>query len=215
MTVSTFVDWIRRKFDYAKWWVSSQLIELIATGVVLMLLAAVILPLYVIWGTSKVVGNLANIVLEQEKRYIIERTQQAEYNKTIKARVDALTDEQRWIREQAPVSRSYSRTQQVTATLTFFTCGPESTGKRLGDPGYCVTASGYKLKPSDAMTKVAADTRYYKFGQRIHIDGIGPAVVVDTGGDIKGANRFDVYVGEDVGKAMKLGKQIRKVTVVE
>ncbi len=113
------------------------------------------------------------------------------------------------------VSRGYNRGKEIIATITFYTCGVESTGKSKSHPDYCRTASGYILKPDDAMQMVAADPKYYKFGQRIYIKGIGYAVVVDTGGDIKGEDRFDVYSGEDVKLALKLGRIKREVIILE
>ena len=108
------------------------------------------------------------------------------------------------------VRRNNPRIRTFEATLTFYTSGPESTGKRPGHPAYGITASGHRLKPTDAMLTVAADPQYYSFGQRILIDGIGTAVVMDTGGDIKGPDRFDIYAGEDVPKAIQLGRQVRR-----
>lgn len=113
------------------------------------------------------------------------------------------------------VRRNNPRIRTFEATLTFYTSGPESTGKRPGHPAYGITASGHRLKPTDAMMTVAADPQYYSFGQRILIDGIGTAVVMDTGGDIKGPDRFDIYVGEDVPKAIQLGRQVRRVTILD
>ena len=40
---------------------------------------------------------------------------------------------------------------------------------------------------------VAADTRYYPFGTRLHVPGYGEGVVEDRGGAIKGPRRLDVY----------------------
>ena len=51
-------------------------------------------------------------------------------------------------REPAP-SRAGPRGLQVALEASAYTCGPESTGKRPVDPGYCVTASGYRLRPGE------------------------------------------------------------------
>jgi len=40
---------------------------------------------------------------------------------------------------------------------------------------------------------IAADTRYYKFGTRLHVPGYGYGVVEDRGGAIKGPTRLDLY----------------------
>lgn len=55
--------------------------------------------------------------------------------------------------------------------------------------GYCgATASGAQVTPG----QVAADWRVLPRGTQLFVEGYGPAVVTDTGGDIKG-NRIDVF----------------------
>lgn len=59
---------------------------------------------------------------------------------------------------------------------------------------YCsgnITASGTR---ATAGRTVAADRRYYKFGTKVWIKGYGYRIVEDTGGAVKGRDRFDVYV---------------------
>ena len=41
----------------------------------------------------------------------------------------------------------------------------------------------------------AADPRWHKDGEKVWIQGFGVLTVRDTGGDIKGRDRFDVYLG--------------------
>jgi 3D (Asp-Asp-Asp) domain-containing protein len=103
----------------------------------------------------------------------------------------------------------YQIPKTQTAIVTAYTCGYESTGKRNGDKGYCLTASGYKLTPKDSYKIVAADPKYYHFGQRIYLEGIGEVIVEDTGASIKGKNRFDIFIN-DVKEAKKFGiKKLR------
>ena len=41
----------------------------------------------------------------------------------------------------------------------------------------------------------AADPLWHRYGERVWIQGFGVLTVRDTGGDIKGRDRFDVYLG--------------------
>ena len=82
------------------------------------------------------------------------------------------------------------------ALVTAYTCGPESTGKGPSHPDFCRTASGKVLSKPDEFRHVAADNNYYKFGTKLYIEGLGIVVVSDTGGDIVGPNRLDLFVSQ-------------------
>ena len=58
---------------------------------------------------------------------------------------------------------------------------------------------------------LAADTRYYPFGTRMHIPGYGWGVVEDRGSAIKGPSRLDLYYRSH-SKALDWGR--RKVNVL-
>lgn len=63
-------------------------------------------------------------------------------------------------------------------------------GRNRGKPkAVGITASGKKAKPGT----IAADTRYYPMGTVFYIPGYGYGVVEDTGGDIKGRRRLDLF----------------------
>lgn len=94
----------------------------------------------------------------------------------------------------------------IPVVVTAYTCGPESTGKYPGSPNFCRTASGHILSNADTFKAVAADTDYYPIGTRLYLEGIGIVTVVDTGGDIQGPNRIDLFVSVmDTSPAYKWG----------
>ena len=111
-------------------------------------------------------------------------------------------------RESAP-SRAGPRGLQVALEASAYTCGPESTGKRPVDPGYCVTASGYRLRPGD---KVVAMGKKYPFGTQVMIPGYGLATVRDRGSAISD-NHVDLYF-ERLEDALRWGRRAVTATVV-
>ena len=111
-------------------------------------------------------------------------------------------------RESAP-SRAGPRGLQVALEASAYTCGLESTGKRPVDPGYCVTASGYRLRPGD---KVVAMGKKYPFGTQVMIPGYGLATVRDRGSAISD-NHVDLYF-ERLEDALRWGRRMVTATVV-
>lgn len=69
-------------------------------------------------------------------------------------------------------------------TLTAYTNGPESTGKRPGDKGYAITASGKRTREGHT---IAADPKVLPIGTQVYIEGLGTRTVEDTGSAIKTA----------------------------
>jgi hypothetical protein len=115
-----------------------------------------------------------------------------------------------------------------------------STGPRAGEPYSGLTASGTKprepgpglfsadsllhpwmipvrivffpwlLLPQDGT--IAADTRYYPFGTRMHVPGYGYGVVEDRGSAIKGPRRLDIFYRSHA-KALQWGRKKVNVTI--
>lgn len=93
----------------------------------------------------------------------------------------------------------------ITVEATGYTAGPESTGKKPGDPGYGITATGTKAKRGT----VAVDPSVIPFGTKMFIPGYGYGIAEDTGGAVKD-NRIDLFF-DSVEEAMAWGR--RTVTV--
>ena len=107
-----------------------------------------------------------------------------------------------------PHTTSPPRRNTVNFVITAYTCGPESTGKTPADPGYCITATGHTLSDHDSYKVVAADPDHYPAGTVLHIAGIGKVKVLDTGDDITGHNRLDLFVGKtNVESAILFGRR--------
>lgn len=77
------------------------------------------------------------------------------------------------------------------------------TAKAVG-----ITASGTKARPGT----IAADKKYYPFGTIMYVPGYGYGRVEDTGGDITGPNRIDLYYNTHK-EALHWGRKKVKVLV--
>lgn len=99
----------------------------------------------------------------------------------------------------------------LSADLTAYTAGYESTGKHPGDPGYGITASGKRVQEQQT---IAVDPAIIPLGTKVYIEGIGVRVAEDTGGAIVG-NRIDVFMN-DLTAALQFGyKKNIKVYVLD
>lgn len=97
-----------------------------------------------------------------------------------------------------------------TFEITYYTAGPESTGKSPGHPAYGMTKSGTTVKEGQT---IAADWSVLPAGTKVYIDGIGERIVEDTGGLIVD-KCIDVYV-EDLEVALQGGRHTADVWIVE
>lgn len=94
--------------------------------------------------------------------------------------------------------------------VTYYTAGPESTGKRPGNPGYGETKSGAIVTKG---VTVAVDPKVIPLGSYLYIEGIGFRVAQDTGSAIKGKD-IDVYV-PGVKEALKGGRHQARVYLIK
>ena len=97
------------------------------------------------------------------------------------------------------------RVRTITMNSSAYTSGFLCTGKRPGDPGYGITASGMRVERG----VVAVDPSIIPLGTRLYIEGYGFALAADTGSAIRGY-RIDLfmYTGQE---ALNWGR--RSVTV--
>lgn len=107
---------------------------------------------------------------------------------------------------------SRSMTRKLVMTATAYEAGPRSTGKRPGDRGYGITASGTRARRGS----VAVDTKIIPFGTKLYIKSLdaeipdyGYAIAEDTGGAIKGM-KIDLFMNT-VAECFQFGR--RKVEV--
>ncbi len=108
----------------------------------------------------------------------------------------------------------YSRVIQCTATA--YDLSYESCGKRPGDPGYGITASGMKA----AYGVVAVDRSVIPLGTRLYIEAhdgkswtYGYAVAGDTGSGIRG-NRVDLFFNTR-SEALAFGRKTANVYILD
>jgi 3D (Asp-Asp-Asp) domain-containing protein len=97
---------------------------------------------------------------------------------------------------------------KITAIVTAYTNGVESTGKTPDHPSYGITASGRK---TERYVTVACPPSI-PLGTWIEIEGIGKRRCDDRGGAIVN-NRFDIYM-KHLDKALEFGKQELQVIIL-
>jgi 3D (Asp-Asp-Asp) domain-containing protein len=109
----------------------------------------------------------------------------------------------------------YSKVLDVKCTA--YTSSYEDTGKRPGDPGFGITATGLKARKG----VVAVDPSVIPLGSELYIDFVdesipdyGYAIAGDTGGKIKG-KKVDLYFDADRTTLLEFGVRKAKVYILE
>ncbi|SDO48028.1 3D (Asp-Asp-Asp) domain-containing protein [Paenibacillus sp. yr247] len=88
----------------------------------------------------------------------------------------------------------------LNTTLTAYTAGFESTGKKESHPMYGITYSGIKAKEGRT---IAVDPAVIPLGSTVFIEGIGIRKAEDVGSAIRGS-RIDVFMN-DLNEAQEFG----------
>ncbi|OCT16010.1 hypothetical protein A8709_10355 [Paenibacillus pectinilyticus] len=88
----------------------------------------------------------------------------------------------------------------LNTTLTAYTAGFESTGKKASHPSYGITYSGLKAKEGRT---IAVDPNVIPLGSTVFIEGIGIRKAEDIGSAIRGS-RIDVFMN-DLDQAQEFG----------
>lgn len=111
------------------------------------------------------------------------------------------------------ITRSATRSYVMNATA--YEAGPLSTGKRPGQIGYGITASGTRARRGT----VAVDRRVIPLGTKLYIKSLDPsvadygyAIAEDTGGAIKGM-RIDLFMNT-VWECFQFGRRKVKVFIL-
>jgi uncharacterized protein YabE (DUF348 family) len=84
-------------------------------------------------------------------------------------------------------------TKQFRVKATSYTADYACTGKRPGDRGFGITATGAKAKRNvNSYSTVAVDTSVIPLGTKLYIEGYGYAIAEDVGGGVNGKH-VDLY----------------------
>lgn len=107
------------------------------------------------------------------------------------------------------VSRGNVSNPSTYFEVTAYTAGYESTGKRKGDSGYGITASGTTVTEG----RTIACPKSMKFGTKVNIDGVGLRICEDRGSAIT-EGHIDVYVSS-LSAAQNFGRKMLGVKILK
>lgn len=152
----------------------------------------------------------------QEKREQAEAKKQARLKALAKQKAKAAQEakkEARQVKKQSRTQANADRSTKRTETFetTAYTTNPENNGSRLYN-GRALTASGYDVTNTityEGRRIVAVDPSVVPLGTKVHVEGFGDAIALDTGGAIRG-KIMDLLVGSKQ-EALEWGR--RQVTV--
>lgn len=110
----------------------------------------------------------------------------------------------------------FTARKAIKMVATAYEAGPRSTGKRPGNKGYGITASGARAKRGT----VAVDPRVIPLGTKLYIKSLTPgvpdygfAIAQDTGGAIKG-NKIDLFM-DTVWECLQFGRRPVMVYILQ
>lgn len=132
-----------------------------------------------------------------------------------KEKLKKLSEKQRRVMKKAVVvSRSKQPEKWYKAKLvgevTQYTAGYESTGKRPGDRGYGITASGSTVSEG----RTIAMSKKYPIGTKVKIEGFPHTFVVEDRGNAIQGNDIDIYVSS-LDRAINFGRQERTFYIIQ
>ncbi len=114
-----------------------------------------------------------------------------------------------------PKADDFSYSKLITCTATAYDLSFQSCGKRPGDRGYGITASGTQAR----YGTVAVDPRVIPLGTRMYIESAdgsfvyGYCIAEDTGGAIKG-NKVDLFFNTNA-ECMQFGRRSVNVYILD
>lgn len=130
----------------------------------------------------------------------------------LRAKAEAKKKERQSTQKEQPVKQaSRSSKRSETFETTAYTTNPENNGSQLYN-GRALTASGYDVTNTityEGRRIVAVDPSVVPLGTKLHVEGFGDAIALDTGGAIRG-KIMDLLVGSKQ-EALEWGR--RQVTV--